>query len=131
MKKKIFIKKDINVGGEVLNNFEKETLTSLIGKIKEGNLIVLLIKKTYILIQKITDHYEMDILSNDEKKKWENIKYDDYSLRVTLHAIYQSPDIRNVKFYEYKYDTKNITEKYMKIIDALLKEIDADKKRTR
>ncbi|AJA48659.1 hypothetical protein CPAST_c25900 [Clostridium pasteurianum DSM 525 = ATCC 6013] len=129
MKKKIFIKNDINLGnGIILNNFQKENIDLLINKIEQGNLIILSVKEgsSYVIVQKFSYGYEMDVIGDkscNSDNTWVQMKHDNHSLRVALKVIYQTPEIRDTKFYLYKYNEENITETYMKIIDLLLKQI--------
>lgn len=129
MKKKIFIRKDMDLGnGIILNNFEKENIDLLINKIKQGNLIILSVKEgsSYVIVQKFSYGYEMDVIGDkscNSDNTWVQMKHDDYSLRVALKVVYQTPEIRDTKFYSYKYNEEEITKIYMKIIDLLLKKL--------
>lgn len=124
MKKKVFAKEDINLGNEIiLNNFEKENLDSLIKRMTLDNLIVIKVKQAYILIQKFSYGYEMDIINKDQEVSWQNLKHDEYSLKFTLHAMYQAPEIRDAKFYYYKYKEPKIENTYIKIIDMIIKKL--------
>jgi len=101
-----------------LSLLKGQHLKDLTNLITEGKTIVLVIPPAIILIEKFSYGYEMNIINRTDNS-WEIMKHDDYSLKVTLSAIYQSPQIKKTLIYlcECRNDAK---KEYIKIADVLL-----------
>lgn len=112
-----------------MNNIMEKNRTRLIilkGKnlgditnlIKQGETIVLVVKDACILIEKFPWGYEVNTI-NSSDNTWEIMKCNDYSLKVILSAIFQSPQIRKTVIYSCKRND-NMKKPYVEIANALL-----------
>lgn len=102
------------------NILKHKNVEFLINQITAGNLIVLVIKSSCVIIQKFSWGYEINTISRSHNSTWETMKCNDYSLRVTLFAIFQSKSINKTLIYLCKCNGENMIKQYIKIADSLL-----------
>lgn len=112
------MEKEIIKNEVTLNLLKGENLGSVTNKIQQGKTIILVVKSACILIEKFDWGYEVNTIIRSENK-WEIIKCNDYSLKVTLSAIFQSPQIRKTLIYLCKCNN-DMKKPYIEIADALL-----------